>query len=214
MALLSSLASPGLGLGSGADPTLPTGTLSAMLPSRVPPPSFFGKGGTGRTIAGYVGDALLQLGGQKPVYSQYMAQAPERELRDLILRTQLAKASQPERQVVNLGDGGVGEWSPTGGLSILREPAPAPPKPSGLEQGISLYRQFNPSATPEQLARIVERGIAGYGYSPEAQQQKIDTASSIAAAQGAQARMTKSTPSARSAGGGAAAKLPSGFILD
>lgn len=47
----------------------------AHLPNLSPPmkkPSFFGEGGTGRNIAGYVGDALLRMGGGQSVYAPTM----------------------------------------------------------------------------------------------------------------------------------------------
>lgn len=35
-------------------------------------PKFFGQGGTGRNIAGYIGDALLQMSGMQPIYQPTM----------------------------------------------------------------------------------------------------------------------------------------------
>lgn len=35
-------------------------------------PKFFGEGGTGRNIAGYIGDALLQMSGMQPIYQPTM----------------------------------------------------------------------------------------------------------------------------------------------
>lgn len=44
-----------------------------------PAPSFFDEGGTGRTIAGFVGDALLKLGGQAPVFAPAMQAQRQRQ---------------------------------------------------------------------------------------------------------------------------------------
>lgn len=44
-----------------------------------PKPSFFGEGGTGRNIAGNIGDVLMQYGGMRPVYGPAMERRQERE---------------------------------------------------------------------------------------------------------------------------------------
>ena len=41
-----------------------------QMPAAQPRPSFFGEGGTGRAIAGNIGDALLQYGNMQPIYSK------------------------------------------------------------------------------------------------------------------------------------------------
>lgn len=47
-------------------------------------PSFFGDGGAGRTIAGYIGDALLSASGRQPIFQPMMVrqQARQQELLD------------------------------------------------------------------------------------------------------------------------------------
>lgn len=54
--------------------SLDAGGLVAQPNVPAPDPSFFGAGGSGRNIAGYVGDALAQMGGLNPVYAPVMQQ--------------------------------------------------------------------------------------------------------------------------------------------
>lgn len=56
----------------------------SFAPVSLPPmptrkPGFFDQGGTGRTIAGVLGDALLGFGGQAPVYGPMMQARRQRE---------------------------------------------------------------------------------------------------------------------------------------
>ena len=44
----------------------------AQSPAAPQKPSFFGRGGTGRAIAGSLGDALLQMNGMRPIYAPNM----------------------------------------------------------------------------------------------------------------------------------------------
>lgn len=49
------------------------GDMQAMEgPQAQPKPKFFGQGGTGRAIAGTIGDALLQMSGMNPIYGPMM----------------------------------------------------------------------------------------------------------------------------------------------
>jgi hypothetical protein len=52
------------------DPSVGLFGRHAALPKKKP--SFFGEGGTGRGIAGFIGDALLQMGGMNPIYQPVM----------------------------------------------------------------------------------------------------------------------------------------------
>lgn len=54
-----------------AQPTVPHGLAQTSAPEK---PGFFKEGGMGRIIAGLIGDALLQQGGMRPVYSPMMQQ--------------------------------------------------------------------------------------------------------------------------------------------
>jgi hypothetical protein len=51
-------------------PQIDAANLQQHLPAPEPKePSFFGQGGTGRNIAGYIGDALLTASGGRPVFA-------------------------------------------------------------------------------------------------------------------------------------------------
>ena len=72
----AALINPKQRYGEGYDPT--TGTMSldsgSVINQQITPPpantkpAFFGEGGTGRNIAGLIGDALMQYGGLRPIY--------------------------------------------------------------------------------------------------------------------------------------------------
>jgi hypothetical protein len=85
-----------------AAPSIQPGMLSSLADMPRIRPNILGQGGalgpgsTGRSIAGYLGDALLRLGGQAPQYAPYVQGKPERDLETLLKQTQLAKAMQPE----------------------------------------------------------------------------------------------------------------------
>lgn len=65
-----------------------TAPQAPMMAEQAPEkPKFFGEGGTGRTIAGVIGDALAQLGGFDPVF------APE-----IQLRREMSKALKQREQ--------------------------------------------------------------------------------------------------------------------
>jgi hypothetical protein len=84
---------PGIGDGQPGMPGYDPGVGGPMaMPDEAGPaakPSFFGEGGVGRSIAGYIGDALSQAGGMAPVY------APQMKARNqLQQRQQLAEADR------------------------------------------------------------------------------------------------------------------------
>lgn len=57
----------------------------------------FAPGGTGRAVAGYIGDALLNLGGQKPVYApQMQEQAQQRAMLERQMMLARYKAQNPD----------------------------------------------------------------------------------------------------------------------
>lgn len=72
------------GLGASYDPdkflraSMPTipdempAIMAALQANSTKKPSFFGEGGTGRAIAGSIGDALLQMSGGQPIYAPAM----------------------------------------------------------------------------------------------------------------------------------------------
>lgn len=76
---LSALSDPRPTFG-GAPQSLPVdpSPLVGNMP-RIPEGGFFSEGGTGRTIAGVLGDALMTLGGGRPIYGPQMARRQEFE---------------------------------------------------------------------------------------------------------------------------------------
>lgn len=76
--------------------------LPEMVGSGLPrvKPNFFGQGGVGRNIAGFLGDALLQMSGNRPLYAPMMMQRQQAEIENqqwmnrLEMQDQLARARQ------------------------------------------------------------------------------------------------------------------------
>jgi hypothetical protein len=65
---------------AGLAPPPQSGFATMPMPQIQPPkPGFFGEGGTGRTIAGILGDTLLRMGGSAPVYAPMMEMQRQRE---------------------------------------------------------------------------------------------------------------------------------------
>ena len=58
------------GIGDGMEERRRQMIANPMEPEQKP--KFFGQGGTGRNIAGYLGDALLQMSGMQPIYQPTM----------------------------------------------------------------------------------------------------------------------------------------------
>lgn len=77
---LSALSDPRPTFGAGAPQALPVdpSQLVGNTP-RIPEGGFFSEGGTGRTIAGVLGDALMTMGGGRPIYGPQMARRQEFE---------------------------------------------------------------------------------------------------------------------------------------
>ncbi len=65
-----------------------------FMPDDKPKPKFFGQGGTGRAIAGYLGDALSRMGGGPSIYQQAIQQQHEEQQ----MQTRSLLADQLERQ--------------------------------------------------------------------------------------------------------------------
>jgi hypothetical protein len=154
---------PGIGDGLPgalpADPRLRSAVKGGM----------FANGGTGRTIAGILGDALAAMGGQQGLYGQGLLQKRQDEREDTRWQKRQAAELEMKRktpQAVNLGDGGFGTWSPEGGLQIEREPV-VTPKPSALEQSIKFLRTLHPNLTDEQAFEIAKSAMPGYGNTEE-----------------------------------------------
>lgn len=97
---------------------------------------FFGEGGTGRAIAGYLGDALAQMGGVQPVYAQALAAKREENQyqRQLADRWGLWKQQQEWERAHpapthphywETNDGSLGAVGPDGKPTILyKDPTP------------------------------------------------------------------------------------------
>lgn len=106
-------------------------------------PGFFDQGGIGRPIAGYIGDALLNMSGGKPVYAPAMLEQQQQAAQ---YRRQLAiaqyKAANPD---------------PT---SIMQNAAAA-----GLKEGTPEYNQFilNGGQGKDEFSRLLDQG----NYSPQ-----------------------------------------------
>jgi len=150
---------------------------------------------------------LKQLMAEQEAAQQRIQQESEQRYR----QAQIDHMNQPEG--VNLGDGAYGQYDPTTrAFTMLREPTP-PKDP--LRDHIDLYKQYNPNATPDQLAQMVDRGIGGYQYSDPVLSRKKQDQIDIIGARGAESRRTKSTPSySNTHPRKAAPKPPAGFILD
>lgn len=171
-------------------------------------------GGTGdkiRALAASLKAAGGNQQGANAINAQIMARQQrldemgQQALENAWRQQQLQRQNRP--QVVPLGNGGVATWDDRNGLSVLREPENEV-DPTALERQISFLRTLNPKLSDDEAFKIASRSMAGYAYSPEAQQQKIATAGAVADAQGA-AREAHRAPATSPA-----AKLPAGFILD
>jgi len=93
-----------MSLSGGVAPqfSMPSAATMPTPPSAPPAPTakpgFFGAGGAGRSIAGYIGDALLSASGHDPVYAPMIAQARQQSLegqRQLTLAQYKAQNPEP-----------------------------------------------------------------------------------------------------------------------
>lgn len=140
--------------------------LAANAAKPPPKPKFFGEGGVGRNIAGYIGDALAQMGGMQPIYAPAMQERRrleadqadyERKRRD----TQADWQAQKEWALKNeppktyeIGNNIV-SYDPQNGPKVVYEgenPAVAYAKSIGAEPG-----------TPEFVAAIKDFVLKGNG---------------------------------------------------
>ena len=179
---------------------------------------FFAPGGVGNILIGSLADGLLSATGHPMIYGPAMLQ--QRQEASKMRLQQSAQAAELQRQkdladyyrantkqAVSFGGGGVGEWSPTGGFTVLRQPDAPEPKTTPLEQNVALWRKLNPGVTDAQAAAAVQRALPGYGYDPTYMGQKQANAVALVDERATQARATKGTPTyaathPRPAGGG------------
>jgi hypothetical protein len=88
----------GDGSGDGMAPFVPPVSagfeMPANLPAGKPKSSFFGEGGTGRTIIGTIGDALAGISGGPPIYAQAMAEKRRAQNEQLAQAAQWAHQAQ------------------------------------------------------------------------------------------------------------------------
>jgi hypothetical protein len=111
-------------------PQIDAANLQQPLPTPEPKePSFFGQGGTGRNIAGYIGDALLTASGGRPVFGpaqmqqHQMQQQIASEERRAKLAAMYRAPQQPHYWETN--DGSLGSIGPDGQPQIVyKDPTP------------------------------------------------------------------------------------------
>lgn len=101
-------------------------------------PSFFGQGGAGRAIAGYLGDALLRMGGAGPIY-QPQVQFQQQQFAE--------QAEQQRRQAA--------EWSMWQRQQEWKRANPEAPQPTEFERA-AVAGGFVPGS-PEFVALMRRR---------------------------------------------------------
>lgn len=148
------LGSPGLRVGAG--PLDEAGAMSrdTILPAmdRIPDakPSFFGQGGTGRGMAGALGDFLLQRAGGSAIYApamqQQRAMAAQRQQRMDDRRIGLEDYSRKR-------DDEFSDWERQQRFKINN---PAPAEPTSLERTANYYRSIG----RDDLARSYIENVA------------------------------------------------------
>lgn len=106
------------------------GDFMPVPPTPAPDPSggFFGEGGTGRNIAGYIGDYLAQLGGGQPIFAPAMQRKQEMQQYE----------NQRQQQVA--------DWLAKEDYKRRN------PEPSPIARDLAAYQGF----TPEQKAQYGE----------------------------------------------------------
>jgi len=131
------------------DLPIPTPSFAPMPstpPVVAPKPSFFGEGGTGRTIAGVLGDTLLRMGGAAPIYAPMMQanRAREQHLVDEQRRAALELNTWKAKQAYEQAhpNDQFTQYLTAGGI----DPASA--------QGRSLYRQRAESMAAPPLVAV------------------------------------------------------------
>lgn len=121
-------------------------------------PSFFGQGGTGRTIAGMIGDALLSASGHQPIYAPMMQRQQEQSREEQRYENRLRLQQQMERNQpfhTADADGNVVQIDPgTGTSRILYHGAP---HLTGIAAEIADLK--NNGATPEQIQTFISNKV-------------------------------------------------------
>lgn len=139
---------PGIGDGMSEPMGEMSPGMGVMRPPTPTKPKFFGEGGTGRAIAGYIGDALLQQSGMQPIY-----QPAVRDQREAMARAeeQRRKALEPFK----LNDSIV-QADGMGGYKLVYQ-APETQKPTALQQNYEYLKGLNPDLA-EQFIRNEAEG--------------------------------------------------------
>ena len=106
----------------------------AATPAPVAKPSFFGEGGTGRAIAGTIGDALLSLNHQQPIFAPAMQQRREQNL--LLQRQQMQQDAELQRQLA---------------LVQYKQAHPDPVEPTALQKDAAYYHSIGRDDLAQQL---------------------------------------------------------------
>jgi len=165
----------------------------------------FKPGGAGRNVAGYIGDALAQIGGMKGVYGPAVAAQREFQERAELARQQRdAESSHP--QAINLGSGGFGTWSARDGLNVLREPVHQTPEAPALQQNFAWLKGLPPE--DQKLAATM---LPGYAFTPSGVATAEQRAAAVAEAAARARAMYRAPPAAPRS---KPMSLPGGFILD
>lgn len=81
---------------------LPQAAKYAMMPAEAKKPKFFGEGGSGRAIAGHIGDALLQMNGMRPIYAPAMEDQRAFSMRQRLAETEGAQPREVGGNLVRL----------------------------------------------------------------------------------------------------------------
>jgi len=122
-------------------------------PAATPEPSFFGQGGTGRNIAGAIGDALLQSQHMQPIYAPQMDERRRMQQQAALLQQkQQAEMFAPQ----HVGDSIV-QLDPTTGEYKAQFTAPQTPKTGGIETNYQFFNKIDPTGS---LARKYAEGQA------------------------------------------------------
>lgn len=115
-------------------------------PAATPEPSFFGQGGTGRNIAGAIGDALLQSQHMQPIYAPQMDERRRMQQQAALLQQkQQAEMFAPQ----HVGDSIV-QRDPTTGAYNSVYTAPQTPKTGSIETNFDFFTKIDPTG---KLAR-------------------------------------------------------------
>ena len=130
-------------------------------------PAFFGEGGTGRAMAGYIGDALLNMSGGKPVYAPMMQahQQQQEELKRMMMLAQY-KAQNPDPTGTMQNAVAAGYQPGTPGYHRIIQQTMLAPRIIATpgEGGTTDYRDFNQAGGDAEAPAAPQPGTVQGGY--------------------------------------------------